>query len=148
MPGDRLPLAIRVGGQDDLGLLPGRRAELVDGLAAAFHDLVVRLEAVVHLDAHLLLGEVADVAHRGLDVKPVAQKPLQGSGLRGRLDDDQTFWHSFLFIPQTGRLFRRPALGAGILRPFFPPAQRSYVASLVLADGPLELEGGQPAEHF
>jgi hypothetical protein len=124
VPGDRLALAIGVGREDDLGLFLDRRAKLVDGLAAALHDLVVRLEAVVDLHAHLLLRQVADVAHRRFDVEPLAQKPLQRFGLGGRLDDDQSFRHSFLFIPQIERLFRGPALGAGILRPFFARPQR------------------------
>ena len=107
VPGDGLALAVGVGGEDDLLVHLGRRPELVDRLAPAFDHLVVGLEAVVHLHAHLLLGEVADVAHRGANVETVPQEPLQGSRLGGRLDDDQSFRHSSLSIPKPGRLFPR-----------------------------------------
>src|SRR2546425_9318850 len=65
----------------------------------------MRLEAVVHLHAHLLFRQVADVAHGGTNVEPVSQKPLQRPGLGRRLDDDQSFRHSSLFIPKPGLLF-------------------------------------------
>ena len=111
VPGDRLALAVRVGGKDDLAAVAlDRRAELVDGLAAALHHLVVRLEAVVDLHAHLLSRQVANVPHGGAHVETVTQKPLQRSGLGGRLDDDQSFCHSPLFIPKPGKLFPRPGL--------------------------------------
>src|SRR5207248_10966035 len=102
VPGDGLAFPVGVRGQDDLLVLLGRRAKLGDRLAAALDHLVVRLEAVVDLDAHLLFGQVADVAHRGPDVVAVSQEPLQSPGLGRRLDDDQTFWHSSLTIPKTG----------------------------------------------
>src|SRR2546422_10189821 len=63
------------------------------------------LETVVHLDPHLLFGQVADVAHRRPDVETVTQEPLQRPGLGRRLDDDQSFRHSSLFIPKPGLLF-------------------------------------------
>src|SRR2546427_5829573 len=65
----------------------------------------MRLETVVHLDPHLLFRQVADVAHGGPDVETVTQKPLQRPGLGRRLDDDQSFRHSSLFIPKPGLLF-------------------------------------------
>src|SRR5712664_4464303 len=68
------------------------------------------LETVVHLDPHLLFGQVADVAHGGPDVETVSQKPLQSPGLGRRLDDDQSFRHSSLFIPKPGLLFPTPRL--------------------------------------
>ncbi len=108
VPGDGLALPVGVRGEDDFGVILGRRSQLVDRLAPAFHDLVVRLEAVVHLDPHLLFRQVADVAHGGPDVETVSQKPLQSLGLGRRLDDDQSFWHSFLCIPKPGRLFLIP----------------------------------------
>ena len=92
MPGDRLALAIRVGGQDDAApVLLDRRSQLVDRLPAALDHLVVRLEARVHVHGELLTWQVADVAHRGEDVETVTQKPLQSLRLGRRLDDDQPF---------------------------------------------------------
>ena len=105
VPGDGLPFPVRVGSKDDLLVFLGRGPQLVDRLASAFHDLVVRLEAVVHLDPHLLFRQVADVAHRGPDIETVTQKPLQCPGLGRRLDDDQSFWHSFSLFPKPGLLF-------------------------------------------
>ena len=72
MPGDRLALAIRVGGQDDAApVLLDRRSQLVDRLPAALDHLVVRLEAGLDVHPHLLSGQVADVAHRGEDIETV-----------------------------------------------------------------------------
>src|SRR2546429_7739509 len=65
----------------------------------------MRLETVVHLDPHLLFRQVADVAHGGPDVETVTQEPLQSPGLGRRLNDDQSFRHSSLFIPKPGLLF-------------------------------------------
>jgi hypothetical protein len=99
MPGDRLTFPVWVGSENDLALLLGRRLQLRNGLAAAFHHLVVGLEAVFHIHGDLLFGQVADVAHRGANVKTVSQKPLQSPRLGGRLDDDQSFWHSTSLFP-------------------------------------------------
>ncbi len=104
MPGDGLALTVRVGGQDDVApLLLDRRAQLVDRLAPAFDHLVVRLEAVFHVDGDLLSRQVADVAHRGKNVETIPQEPLQSPRLGGGLDDDQTFGHSTSLFP-FGRL--------------------------------------------
>src|SRR3981081_183337 len=113
------------------------------------------VEAGLDVDAHLLSGEVADVAHRGKDVETVSQKPLQSPRLGRRLDDDQTFRHSTSFIPQRPglvprRLSRRPnrLLRRAILRPFFGPAQCPYVTRPVTAHSAVELQGGEPADHL
>src|SRR5262249_2247131 len=111
VPGDRLPLTVGVGGQDHLLILPGRRAQLVDRLAAAFHHLVARLRAVLHVPRDLLFGQVGDVAHGGADVETVPQEPLQRPGLGRRLDDDQTFWHSFLYSPSRAVVLGRRLSG-------------------------------------
>jgi len=104
VPGYGLALTVRVGGQDDVApVLLDRRAKLVDRLSPAFHHLVVRLEAVLHVDGHLLSRQVADVAHRGKDVETIPQEPLQSPRLGGGLDDDQTFGHSTSLFP-SGRL--------------------------------------------
>ena len=66
MPGDRLALAVGVGGQVDRVRPLGRLGDLVDLLAPVVgHDVFGR-EVVVDVDAELalagVLGEVADVA--------------------------------------------------------------------------------------
>ena len=123
MPGDGLALAVRVGREDDVGVLLGRRAKLADGLSAALDHLVARLEAGLDVDRYLLFRQVADVAHRGADIETVTQEPLQGPRLGGGLDDDQAFRQSSSFIPISGSLFHRAGSGRGILRPSFAPAQ-------------------------
>ena len=111
VPGDRLALPVRVGGEDDLAVVLGRGPELVDGLPAALDHLVSRLEARLHVDRDLLFGQVADVAHRGKNVETVTQKPLQSPRLGGRLDDDQTFSQFTPFIPNRPFFFREGSSG-------------------------------------
>ena len=65
VPGDRLALAIEVGGEEDHVGRPGRPGDLGDLLAAVLGDHVLRCEVVVDVDAELalarVLGQVADV---------------------------------------------------------------------------------------
>jgi hypothetical protein len=89
MPADRLALAVGVGGEEDRGRFLGRRLQLVEDLLAGLEDLVLGLEALLDVHAELLLREVADVAHRGLDRVVAAQVLVDRLRLRGRLDDDQ-----------------------------------------------------------
>ena len=124
VPGDRLALAVGVGREDDLAVLLHRCPQLGDRLLPVLDDLVVRPEAGVDVDAKLLVGQVANVPHRGVHLEAVAQEALQCSRLRRRLDDDQTFRHSHSFIPNPGRSFRPGGSGRAILRSSFPPAQR------------------------
>ena len=92
MPSNRLPLPIRVGGQDDFApILFDSRLQVGDRLPAAFDHLVVRLETGLDLDAQLVSGQVADVTHRGKDIETVTQEPLQSPRLGGGFDDDQPF---------------------------------------------------------
>ena len=112
VPGDRLALAVLVGGEVELVGVLEQRLELGDvRLLVARHD-VVGLEAVVDVDREpaprlvLDLGrgvggalrEVADVADGGLDDVAVAEEVTQHLGLRRRLDDDELVGH-FLLLP-------------------------------------------------
>jgi len=76
VPGDRLALPVGVGGEDDLAVTADGGLQLTERLAAALNDLVGRLEAGVHVDRERLLGQVADVSHRGPDVVAVPEEPL------------------------------------------------------------------------
>ena len=107
VPGDRLALAVLVGGEVELVGVLEQALELGDVALLVTRDDVVRGEAVV--DVHrepaprlvLDLGrrvrsvvrEVADVADRGLDDVAVTEVPRDGAGLGGRLDDDQLVCH-------------------------------------------------------
>ena len=66
VPGDRLALAVEVGGEEDQVGGLGRLGDLGDLLAAVVRDHVLRCEVVVDVDAELalarVLGQVADVA--------------------------------------------------------------------------------------
>src|SRR5207245_9819961 len=50
-------------------------------------------------------GQDPHGAHDGQAVEAVTQEPLQTPVLGRRLDDDQSFRHSPLFIPKPGLLF-------------------------------------------
>ena len=61
MPGDGLALAIRVGGQVDLGGALRLLANAVQDLAAAANGDVFRLKTVFHVHADLRLWHIAHV---------------------------------------------------------------------------------------
>jgi hypothetical protein len=104
VPGDRLALAVAVGGEQELVRARQRVLQGADGrLLVRVHD-VERLEAVVDIDPRpcpllaLVLGrhlggtgrEVAHVAPAGLHDVTVAEKAGDLGRLGGRLDDHQT----------------------------------------------------------
>ena len=89
MPRDRLALAVRVGREVDVIALAYGVAKLADGLVLAVDGLVLRDKAVLQVDAHLLLGQVAQMPHGRFH--PVASAQIFGDRLRlcRRLDDDE-----------------------------------------------------------
>ena len=89
VPGDGLAFPVGVGRKDDPLALLGRLLEVGDGLLLFGDDLVGRLEAGRDVDAHLLLGQVADVAHRGLDDVVLAEIMVDRLGLGRRFDDHE-----------------------------------------------------------
>ena len=66
VPGDRLALAVEVGGEEDLVRALGGLLDVGDLLAPVVGDHVLRFEVVVDVDAELalagVLGQVADMA--------------------------------------------------------------------------------------
>ncbi len=83
VPADGLALTVRVG-RDVERLGVGRRLlQLVEHLLLRRQDLVLRLEALLLVDAQLRLGQVADVSHRGLDEILRIQILLDRLDLRG-----------------------------------------------------------------
>ena len=97
VPGDRLALAVEVGGEvDGVGGLRGLR-DLGDLLAAVVGDDVLGGEVVLDVDAELALAgvlrQVADVAVGGEDAVVGAQVALDRPRLGRRLDDHEVLWH-------------------------------------------------------
>ncbi len=93
VPGDGLALPVRVGGQIDAAGLAGGLFQFGHDLLLALDDLIVGGEAVFFVHAEGLGGQVADMAHGGLNGKGFAEKFFDGLHLGGRLDDDQLFCH-------------------------------------------------------
>lgn len=89
MPGDGLALAIRVRCKIDGVAALGGLFELADELLFASDGLVDRLEVVLDVDAELAFGQVAQMAHAGLDLVVFAEIFSNGFRLCRRLDDHQ-----------------------------------------------------------
>ena len=102
VPGDGLPLAVLISGQQELVGVLEQTLQLGHLLALAGVDDVVRVEPVVHVDGEpavrtLLhvsrkltgVGQITDVSHAGVDVIALAQEVADLLGLGRRLDDDQ-----------------------------------------------------------
>ena len=66
MPGDGFPLPVLIGGQPDRIGLPGQLGELRHHFLLVGGHHVLRLEAVFHIHAQLMLFQVPDVADGGL----------------------------------------------------------------------------------
>ncbi len=87
VPGDRLTLAVLVGGEvEGVGGLE-RGLQLGDHLRLG--HLVGEGEVVLHVDAERAGRQVDHVADRGHHLEVGAEVLLDGLGLGGRLDDDQ-----------------------------------------------------------
>ena len=65
MEGDRLALAIRVGGEVDMVLALGLLLYILDDLGLARNDVVFGLEVMLDIDAEGALGQIDDMADRG-----------------------------------------------------------------------------------
>ena len=119
VPGDRLALAVEVGGEEDVVGPAGGLLDRRDLLAPVLRDDVLGLEVVVDVDAELalarVLGQVADVAVRGEDLVVLAEVALDRPRLGGRLHDHEVLRHGGREC-STGpfrryRFRRRPARG-------------------------------------
>ena len=89
VPGDRLTLAIEVGGQPDQVGASRLVGQLVQLLAPILQRHVAGLEVVVHVHAQAARRQVADMAVGGQHGIPGAQVALDCLGLGGRLDDHE-----------------------------------------------------------
>ena len=95
MPADSFAFAVRVGRQQHAVCVFGLALELLDELFLAFDADVLRSIAVLHIDAQLRRGQVADMAHACGDFVVIAQIFADGLRLGRRLHDNQ-FRHSSL----------------------------------------------------
>ena len=89
MPGDGLPLPVRVGGQVDLIHLLRFLTDGLQHVLPAPKGDILGLEAVLHVHAQLGLGQVPNVALAGHHLELAPQKLLYGLRLGGRLHDHQ-----------------------------------------------------------
>ena len=89
MPGDRLPLPVRVSGQ--IHGFGGFRVlfQLRDQFLLVPDGDILWLEAVLDIHAHFALGQVAQVSHGRLYLIVPAQIFFDGLCLRRRFDDDK-----------------------------------------------------------
>ena len=88
VPGDRLALAIRVGGQDQaVGAFDGA-GDVVQPLLGLVVDLPQHLEIVVRIDRAILGRKVADMAERSQNLVSGAQILVDRLGLGRRFNDD------------------------------------------------------------
>ena len=95
MPADGFAFTVRVGRQQHAVCVFGLALELLDELFLAFDADVLRSIAVLHIDAQLRRGQVADMAHACGDFVVIAQIFADGLRLGRRLHDNQ-FRHSSL----------------------------------------------------
>ena len=97
VPGDRLALAVEVGGEVDLVGALGGLLDIGDLLAAVVRDHVLGCEIVVDVDPELalarVLGQVADVAVGREDAVIRTEIALDGARLGRRFDDDEVPGH-------------------------------------------------------
>ena len=88
VPGDRLALAVGVGGEDQLLVVLQRLGDGADVLGAVGGDLPLHREVVLGVDRAVLGRQVADVAVGGEHRVAGAEILVDGLRLGGRLDDD------------------------------------------------------------
>src|SRR5436190_19416582 len=97
VPGDRLALAVEVGGEIDLVRRPGGLLDVGDLLAPVVGDHVLGRKIMVDVDPELALarvfGQVTDVAVRREDTVVRTEIALDGTRLGRRFDDDEVPGH-------------------------------------------------------
>ena len=89
MPGDGLPLPVRVGCQKHGVRRLGGFFQILDDIFLALDGLVNRLKILLRVHAQLALGQIPQVAHTGLNGVLLPQILSDGLGLRRGFHDDQ-----------------------------------------------------------
>ena len=103
VPGDRLALAIRVGGQIQRLRLAQRARDCLDVALVLLEHLVLHGKAVIGIDRALLGHQVTHVPVGGEHVEVAAQILLYRLGLGGRFDYDQIVCHDLRGPSLSGR---------------------------------------------
>ena len=126
VPGDRFAFAVGIGRQKDLSRSPRCSLQLRYCLLFAGNRDVLGLKAVVDVDTHFLLGQIADVTN--CRTHPVRAPEILADRFRfrRRLDDYEGRRAGLVrmvvielldrSLPLFGRLGRRPASGNGLCR--------------------------------
>ena len=89
VPGDRLPFAIRVGGEQDQIRRLGRLLDVGQGLRLFLYSDVFRREPVLDVDAQLAPGQIAEMPHGRLDRVAATQVLADCFRLGRGLDNDE-----------------------------------------------------------
>ena len=92
VPGDRLALAVGVGGEDDAVGVLDRLDDVGEALARFGVDFPAHREILVRADGAVLGGQIADVAVGGQDLVVRAEIFVDGLRFGGRFDDDDIHW--------------------------------------------------------
>src|SRR5581483_10733880 len=93
VPGDRLALAVGVGGEVHVLLVLGRLLDLVEDLRLALDHVVLGGEVVLDVDAELRLRQIHHVPDGRLHLVVLPQVLAEGLRLGRRLDDDEVLGH-------------------------------------------------------
>ena len=107
MPADGFAFAVRVGRQQHAVGVFGLALQLLDELFFALDADVLRGIAMLHINAQLRCGQIADMTHAGGDLVVIAQIFADGFRLCRRLHDNQ-FRH-FFFSPLSATCAQRDA---------------------------------------
>ncbi len=99
MEGDRLALAIRVGGEVDMVLALGLLLYVLDDLGLARNDMVFGLEVMLYIDAEGALGQIDDMADRGGHHIVGPEVSLDGFRLGRRFYYDEILCHFYPTSP-------------------------------------------------
>ena len=86
VPGDGFPFTVFIGREPDQVRLPGKVLQFLDHLLLVRRDHIFRLEAMLHIDAQLLVLKVAYMPEAGLHRVFFAEIFLYGPRLCRRLD--------------------------------------------------------------
>src|SRR3972149_5979294 len=93
MPGNRLPLAVRVRCEIYLISTLCSLFKLADDLCLPLYYLVSRLKVFFNIHAKLAFGQIFYMPDGCLDHKLFAKKFIDGLCLSGGFYDDERFWH-------------------------------------------------------
>jgi hypothetical protein len=89
VPGNRFPLAVRIGGEKDLGRILRVGLELCDDLFLLGRNHIMGTKIMFNVDAHLAFRQIANMPDRRAYSKAAPQKAPHRPRLGRRFDDDK-----------------------------------------------------------